>query len=92
MLFRSSDQVRVTCEIFDLSAVTQTGGVFNAPAAPVVFAFAPSGRTITPAGPAAPLYFELGSPTDSKTYGLRILPSGIMCPASAPGGPLCDES
>lgn len=86
-----TDQVTVFCETFDLGVETQTTGVFNAPPPATVFAFAPSGRTVTPAGPVAPIYVQVGNPADSQTYGFRILPSGIVCAASVAGGALCDE-
>lgn len=83
----ATDELTAQCETFDVAAVTQAAGAFNEPAAPVTFAFSPSGRLIG----APSVYVEVGSATDNKTYGMRILPSGIMCPASTLGGPLCDE-
>lgn len=87
----ATDQLTVECETFDLAALTRGLAVFNAPAAGFVFGFSPNGRAITPAGPAAPIFVEVANPADFKTYAFRVLPSGVLCPATAVGGPLCDE-
>ena len=87
----ATDIMTVFCEVFDIAVVTDTNGVFVAPAAPLTFGFAPSGRTFTALGPSAPIFVQVGSPADPKTYGLRILPSGVICPASTAAGPMCDE-
>lgn len=87
----AADTLFVDCDTVDVTAITQTNGVLNEPTAAVVFAFLPSGRTVVQGGPPAPVYIEVGSAGDPKTYGLRILPSGVICPASTLGGALCDE-
>lgn len=87
-----ADQLRVECETFDLNQITRGLGVFALPAPGFVFGFSPNGRTLTPAGPAAPIFVQVSNPADYKTYAFRVLPSGVMCPATTPGGPLCDQA
>lgn len=85
----ATDQITVSCEVYDVTGRTPNATV-AAPAAPQTFAFAPSGRLLAPAGPVAPVFLQLADNTgDSKTFGFRILPSGIMCPASV--ATACDE-
>jgi prepilin-type N-terminal cleavage/methylation domain-containing protein len=89
-----TDTMTLQCEVFDLGLATTGLGAFVAPAAPVVFGFAPSGRLIYPAGgpvPPPPVFVQVADANDNKTFGFRVLASGIICPASVAGGPLCDE-
>jgi prepilin-type N-terminal cleavage/methylation domain-containing protein len=85
-----TDTVTLRCEAFNIAVFSRASAAVAAPAAPTTFSFTPSGRMVNQTVPDNPVFLQLRAP-DQKTYGLRILPSGVFCRASLAGGPLCDE-
>ena len=86
------DRLVVDCEIYDVAAETNGLAQLLSPA-PGLLAFSPSGRTILQGIPGPYAYFQIGVAGDARRYGVRILPSGVTCQASAAAGPpWCDQS
>ncbi len=96
-----TDELTVQCDTFDIAAETRGIGTLLAPPAGTVLGFSPNGRSLTIAGPAAPLYVQADTLGDTRKYGFRVLSSGVLCSAmepavpaaafAAPAGPLCSE-
>lgn len=97
----ATDQLTVECDTFDITVETRGMGALLAPPAGTLLGFSPTGRSLTPAGPAAPLYVQADTLGDPQKYGFRVLSSGVLCSAiepvvpaaafAAPAGPLCSE-
>ena len=88
-----NDTLTVNCETFDISLPTPTGvvGAFSFPLAPGDLAFSPAGRVILRNIPGPYAYFQVQNPVESKVFGVRVLPSGVICQSSvAAGPPWCD--
>jgi prepilin-type N-terminal cleavage/methylation domain-containing protein len=95
-----SGAVNVVCEqgtINGLMALTtQAPPALNYlyPTATLDFSFAGTGRVVYSPPPAAPsdLFFQLQNQSDTRRYGFRIFPSGVLCNASVGTVPTqCDS-
>jgi prepilin-type N-terminal cleavage/methylation domain-containing protein len=86
----AADVLQVGCDVLDLTADSGATATLVSPAVATTLAFSPTGRLINPAVPGAALFVQLRTP-DQRTFGFRILPSGVFCKASLAAGPVCDE-
>ncbi len=88
-----NDTLVVSCTTFNVATATGNQGVFAVPTAAGDLAFSPSGRVVLRGIPGPYAYFQISDPTDAKRFGVRVLPSGVVCQSSvAAGPPWCDES
>ena len=87
----NADTLTVTCRTYDITVMSNNLAGISFPAAAGSLAFASSGRLILQGIPGPMAYFQVQAPTDStKTHGLRILPSGVLCDASLQAPPVCN--
>ncbi len=86
----ATDRLLVSCEVLDLAAESGGTATMLAPAPATVLAFSAAGRLINAAAPGNAVFVQLRAP-DQRTYGFRILTSGVFCKASLAAGPACDE-
>ncbi len=92
----ANDTLDVTCRNWDWGTQGRANRAqFVQPAAPIIFSFTSNGRVTFPNG-VAPIdvFLTLRHATEARqSFGLRVLPAGILCRASAPlpTPNLCDE-
>lgn len=92
LLDAGNDTIIVTCQTYNIDIETDGQAVFTQPGVAMSLAFTPSGRLMVRnvAGPFA--YFQVSNPNDIKTFGVRVMPSGVVCEASrAVTPPWCDQ-
>jgi hypothetical protein len=81
----------VQCETFNIAAETRGFGQFSAPAAITRFSFTTDGRVVLENGGPGSIYVGVRHTTRPRQFGIRVLPSGVICPSGRPTNQNCDE-
>lgn len=86
-----TDLLTVQCETFNIANETRGFGAFSAPAALTRFTFTTDGRVVLENGGTGSVYVGVRHTTRPRQFGIRVLPSGVICPSGRPNNVSCDE-